>query len=179
MEGRPYATGYAKRVAQHLGRRVDAACVVRPQGASYVYLPIAVLIGSSVAASGVGVIGIGIGLMLLFPVAHPAIHLLGRRQNPPLAGRMVLLLTPDGFELHSLGLLWFAKPRRLLFAASYADVAMVWETESTLTPNAEIDLRSGPTIKLEPRRLGTGRAAPVLAALGRRVKDAPREYAEA
>ena len=122
-------------------------------------------LGSVVIGSGLGSgIGGGVGAVLGLLISA----LRHRGGDAPLAANMALVLTGEGFELHSLG--WGRpSPQRLLLALDYADVRSVDYEPKVLSYSVRIELETGRTLELESGRRGIGAGGDALDLLRSRV----------
>ena len=158
---------FERRIADALGRSIDGACAVRPRGTLIVAaVGAAVLagIGGVLAGAIGGGVGGGLGALIGFLIAARR----ARAQEPPLAAQMALVLTAEGFELHSMGAMG-TRPAEALFTASYDEVASVELEQGRLSHRAAIGLRSGARVEIESGRYGIGAGGELLAALRARA----------
>ena len=156
--------GFTERMAQHLGRPVDAACAVRPPGTT-----LAIALGAGLGA-GIGsitggalfaAIGGGLGVVVGYLILWLTIRGSGKTLG------MALVLEDDHVELLQLSPLG-NRPVGTLRSIPYADIAGVDADDRFL--EIRIAIRTNhDALELTGGKRGVGAAPPVIDELRRRI----------
>jgi hypothetical protein len=158
-------TGFTARLSRHLGRPVEAACAVRPPGATLTWaLCAGVGAGLGAALGGSAVLaGVGGGLGVL--VGYLIVWLRTRGGGQAVA--MALVLQPGHLELLRLGPMG-TKPAGTVRSIPYSEISGVAAQQRLLEVRLVLQTAQG-LLERDGGRRGVGAAPPVVEELKRRV----------